>query len=41
MFFLFKQDPIKKLEKQYLRLMEEAKTIQRKIEALIAAKHQQ
>lgn len=29
MFFLFKQDPVKKLEKQYLRLMEEARDIQR------------
>jgi hypothetical protein len=29
MFGLFKKDPIKKLEKQYLRLMEEARNIQR------------
>ena len=29
MFFLFRQDPIKKLEKQYLQLMEQARDIQR------------
>ena len=29
MFGLFKKDPIKKLEKEYLKLMEEAMNIQR------------
>lgn len=29
MFGLFKKDPVKKLEKEYLRLMEEAMRIQR------------
>ncbi|MCO6477381.1 MAG: Lacal_2735 family protein [Phaeodactylibacter sp.] len=29
MFGLFKKDPVKKLEKQYLKLMEEAMRIQR------------
>ncbi|MEQ8705822.1 MAG: DUF6435 family protein [Phaeodactylibacter sp.] len=29
MFGLFKKDPVKKLEKQYLKLMEEAMQIQR------------
>ena len=29
MFGLFKKDPVKKLEKQYLQLMEEAMRIQR------------
>ena len=29
MFGLFKKDPVKKLEKEYLRLMEEAMQLQR------------
>ncbi len=29
MFFLFKQDPIKKLEKQYLQIKEQARDLQR------------
>ncbi len=29
MFGLFKKDPVKKLEKQYLKLMEEAMALQR------------
>lgn len=30
MFNLFKQDPLKKLDKQYRRLLEEARDLQRK-----------
>ncbi len=38
MFSFFKKDPVKKLEKKYLRLMEEARDIQRSGDLRLYAK---